>query len=134
MDLNAQLQLVAWQFRVLDGWKISYDPDPKYKGECAINLDTKSAGVYGWPVCGGPMPSDYPLHEVLHIAYRAAVEAGREGEELFVQDLCRLIPPEIFHGPKRTNRANSLLELLRGLWPFRHLSKSSAQTDLRAGN
>lgn len=78
------------RFRSLKDWTVSYDPVAEYKGQCAINEKEKSATIYDWGnLC--PMASDYFLHEVLHIAYRASKCLGRNGEEEFVQDQCALI-------------------------------------------
>jgi len=84
------IQKLVSKFRVLDDWNISYDPHSDYKGQCAINEDTKEADIYGWGVLQ-TQPDDYLIHEVLHIAFRAAKRVGREGEELFIQDLCTML-------------------------------------------
>lgn len=91
-------ELLDWvsKFRVLEGWKVEFDDNAPYKGQCTINEETKRATVYGWGNLR-PCPPDYLFHEVLHIAFKAAKKAGREGEELFVQDLCCLFFPKETH-------------------------------------
>jgi hypothetical protein len=77
-------------FRVLDGWQIDYDDVSVYKAQCCCNVLLKQATIYGWGELN-PMPDDYFMHEVLHVAFKAANSTGRDGEELFVQDLCKLL-------------------------------------------
>ncbi|MDE2100907.1 MAG: hypothetical protein KGL39_26915 [Patescibacteria group bacterium] len=81
------LAILISKFRILWDWKIKYNGRAKYKGQCNVNEENKRAIIYGW---GNevPYPADYLFHEVLHIAFRAAKAGGREGEEIFVQDLC----------------------------------------------
>ena len=85
-------EILHWvsKFRVLSDWTVTFDDEVEYKGQCCVNVETKRATIYGW----GPheaMETDYFAHEVLHVAFRAAGAKGREGEEMFVQDLCEIL-------------------------------------------
>lgn len=75
------------KFRVLDDWDILFIEDG-YIRQVSINPLENKAFVRSWG--DGLVPADYILHEMLHIAIRAAVRKGYEGEELLVQDLCVL--------------------------------------------
>ena len=81
------LNVLKAKFRCLKGWKIEYDPDAIYKGQCSFNVETKKAVVYSK---NGIKVSDkkYLLHEILHIAF-ASAETSRELQELFIRDLCK---------------------------------------------
>ena len=91
MTKNKQQQIdsLCDLFRVLVDWAVIYDPKAEYKGQCTVNEKRRSATIYSWGRFR--CPPDYLLHEVLHIAFRAAKARKREGEELFVQDLCKLM-------------------------------------------
>jgi hypothetical protein len=89
MSPREEIDYWVSKFRTLVGWNISYDPDAEYKGQCAVSDKDKSATIYGWSD-SVPLEPDYFLHEILHIAYRASKMLGREGEELFIQDLCAI--------------------------------------------
>jgi hypothetical protein len=80
--------LEEWQaeFVVLTDWKVRFEPSPT---ECMtiVNRTYPEATIYG---CD-PMPGDYDLHEMLHVAVRAAQRGGKEAEEALVVDLAGLI-------------------------------------------
>jgi len=86
-----RLEEIKKKFHILDDWTItigldrSLDGNP-YTGQCTVNPDRHMAVIYPWHT-NGSEPFDYILHEILHIACRAAL-IDREHEELFVQDLC----------------------------------------------
>ena len=70
-------------FRVLDDWDIIYDDSTEYENQCTTHPTEKRATIY---TCNAD-PGAYFLHEMLHIAIKAARRLGKEGEELLVQDL-----------------------------------------------
>ena len=76
------------KFRILKDWNIKFEKNSIYKGQVNYNPEIKVAVIYDWP--NKNRPKDYYLHEVLHIAFRVA-ENSREKQELFIQDLCKLI-------------------------------------------
>ena len=80
-------------FRVLKDWKIEYKDDGIYYDQCATNANKKSAWIY--PVSVDTDFNDYIFHEILHIC-QTEIRKGkymdrREKEELFVQDLCKIM-------------------------------------------
>jgi len=86
-----RLEEIKKKFQILDDWKITIGLDQTldgtlYTGQCTINSDKHMAVIYPWRA-NELAPSDYILHEVLHIALRAAL-VNYECQELFVQDLC----------------------------------------------
>jgi len=86
-----RLDEIKKRFRILDDWIITMGLDQRldgipYSGECTVNLDCHTAIIYPWHT-NESEPPHYLLHEVLHIALRAA-SINREYGELFVQDLC----------------------------------------------
>jgi hypothetical protein len=90
-SFSARVDSTVSQFRTLRGWKITSGGDGKYFGQCVFNPDVKTAHVYPWPDDGPTAePAEYVLHEVLHVAVRAAAN-DRALEEALVQDLCRLV-------------------------------------------
>jgi len=89
-----ELKRTVSRFRVLSDWEIEKRFDKRmdgspYTGDCAYSAEKRVAGIYPWHV-GQKEPSDYLLHEVLHIAFVAA-RGSREREEMLVQDLCKMI-------------------------------------------
>lgn len=79
------------RFRILDGWTITMGSDKRLDGtpyteECTVDMNQHTAVIYPWLI-NEQEPSDYLLHEILHIALRVA-SIDREREELFTQDLC----------------------------------------------
>jgi hypothetical protein len=89
LDPSDIVKILVKNFRVLNDWEIEYDDNSNYKGQCCCNLETKCATIYGWG--SEKRPDDYLIHEVLHVAFRSAVAMGKEGEELFIQDVCHLV-------------------------------------------
>lgn len=86
-----RLEEIKKKFHILDDWKITIGSDRSlngtpYTGQCNINLDKHMAIVYPWHT-NELEPSDYILHEILHIAIQAVL-VDYEYRELFVQDLC----------------------------------------------
>ena len=89
-SFSARVDSTVAQFRTLRGWKIT-SGGGNYFGQCVFNSDAKIAHVYPWPGEGPTAePAEYVLHEVLHVAVRAAAN-DHALEEEFVQDLCRLV-------------------------------------------
>lgn len=94
---EAEAEIQKWQdtFRVLSDWDIRYEPNETYFGQCCRNGAEKLAVIYSWGNLT-PQPDDYILHEMLHIAYCAAnilrhvPEGCEQGEEMFVQDICKI--------------------------------------------
>ena len=88
---SKRLEGIQKKFHVLDDWVITKSADIRmdgtpYSGECTFDVSRKTAAIAPWHL-DRPEPADYLLHEVLHIAIKAASEI-REKEELLVQDLC----------------------------------------------
>jgi len=86
-----RLEETKKKFCVLDDWTITMGSDRTlegipYTGQCTINLDKHIAIIYPWHT-NEPEPFYYVLHEILHIAFRAA-SIDYKYEEPFVQDLC----------------------------------------------
>ena len=86
-----RLEETKKKFRILDDWAIIMGSDrtldgTPYTGQCTINLDKHIAIIYPWHT-NELEPSDYILHEILHIVIQAVL-ADYKYRELFVQDLC----------------------------------------------
>lgn len=86
-----RLEEIKKKFQILNDWTITIGSDRAldgtlYTGQGTINLDKHIAVIYPWHTDESEPPY-YILHEILHIACRAAL-IDREHEELFVQDLC----------------------------------------------
>ena len=86
-----RLEEIKKKFRVLDDWTITIGLDRAldgipYTGQCTINSNKHIAVIYPWHT-NELEPSDYILHEILHIAMQAVL-IDYEYRELFVQDLC----------------------------------------------
>lgn len=86
-----KLEEMKKKFHILDDWTITMGSDQglngtPYTGQCNINLDKHIAIIYPWHT-DELEPSDYILHEILHIAIQAVL-VDYEYRELFVQDLC----------------------------------------------
>lgn len=89
--IEARIKEIAKKFRVLDDWEIRQGSDiafngEPYTGQSNINLENKLALIYPWHN-DTPEPHGYVLHEILHVAFRAA-SISRESEESFIEDLC----------------------------------------------
>ena len=94
---------VEWwssQFRVLEDWTIVVEEDPKYNcrvGNISVKeqeatiltcqgLETDDCDEHG-------IPAGYAVHEVLHVAMKAAAALGpKDGEEILIQDIVELLP------------------------------------------
>ena len=80
-------------FRILTKWKIEYIDDGTYYDQCATHSTKRIAGIY--PVSVNTDFDDYVFHEILHICQteirRGRYKDKREKEELFVQDLCKIM-------------------------------------------
>ena len=94
MALKKQVKYWRARFKVLDNWKIEINEDSKYKGQSVFNKDKKEATIYGWPG-GKDVPSDYALHELLHVAFVAVgcsrKKIDREDQEDLIRDICKLL-------------------------------------------
>ncbi len=101
-----ETELAYWlpKFRSLSGWTITIVSDDVCLNGSHINADTRTATIFEWGD-DKAQPSDYILHELLHIAFAEAAKAPRsnhngcpltdckcEDEERFIQDLCKLLP------------------------------------------
>ncbi len=84
---EARCRESARMFRVLSGWDITYDDSTGYENQCTTHPTEKRATVY---TCNAD-PGSYFLHEILHIAIKAAQRTGKEGDETLVQDLVTAI-------------------------------------------
>jgi len=98
MNHREQIRFWKGQFRVLKSWRLYFSTESTFKGQCHHNIERKTATIYGWSSHknAGMMPKDYIFHEVIHIAQTAIrghkkYRDKRKAEELFVQDLCRLM-------------------------------------------
>jgi hypothetical protein len=80
-------------FRILEKWKIEYHDDGKYYDQCATHSIKREAWIF--PVTVHTDYDDYVFHEILHICQREIRKGKyadrREKEELFVQDLCKIM-------------------------------------------
>lgn len=85
-----EIARLAKQFRVLADWTITYEDKSDHHAQCTIHPEEPLAVIYSWGKLS-PEADDFLLHEILHVAFRAAQRLGHEGEELFVQDLCMLL-------------------------------------------
>jgi len=86
-----RLEEMKKKFCILDDWTITMGSDQgldetPYTGQCNINLSKHIAIIYPWHT-NELEPSDYILHEILHIAIQALL-LDYDYRELFVQDLC----------------------------------------------
>lgn len=88
MRLDSEVQFWVSRFRCLVGWAVRVDETARYKDQVAVSVESKQATVYGRQ---GADPRKYALHEVLHIAVRAAASVGRDGEETLVADICEIV-------------------------------------------
>ena len=86
-----QKEILYWQrrFRNLRGWKITLDENwDSLRSQIHLN-ESKTATIGRGPKdCA--LPENYILHEVLHIAIKAASNS-REDEEFLVQDLTEIV-------------------------------------------
>ena len=97
--MNIEKQIKYWQkkFRILESWKIEFDPDPDYKDQANFSERKRLAIIYGSSY--KRVPTDYVLHEMIHIALtevrKTAINGNsvyaREKEENFVQDICTIV-------------------------------------------
>jgi len=71
---ETKLKKLVARFQILSDWKVEYDADSQYKGQCCKNEKTKTATVYAW-YPEEDEPIDYLLHEVLHIAIAQVIIA-----------------------------------------------------------
>ena len=95
MSMRSEVARIRRRFRCLRGWSVRFDQTSKYKGQCSYDRKSKQATVYDFP---GNAPADYPLHEILHIAFEAFrdVRGGRQRrqfEEDLIQDICGILDP-----------------------------------------
>lgn len=88
--MKEEIKRICSLFRVLKDWTVCYDEECDYKGQCNVGEVNKLATIYAWGDLS-PCAPDYLFHEVLHIAFRAAKAQGRDGEELFIQDICKVV-------------------------------------------
>ncbi len=74
------------EFLTDHNWVISFDNKSQYKGQCCINIETKSATIYSF---GEKFPwKDYKLHELLHILFREiGFDINQEKEESLIKFL-----------------------------------------------
>lgn len=97
-EIDTLINFWKEKYRILNDWRIEYSNDTNM-GELktCIYPILKHAIICKWqPVCKGELnPLElYVKHEILHIAISAMRQDESEIlglEELFVQDLCRLI-------------------------------------------
>ncbi len=91
------LTIKYWQskFRILKEWKIVYQKDDEYTGQVHCNWKARDAVICPWG--SGEESTDYILHEILHICMgeilynQKPYRKRRKAEELFVQDLCKVM-------------------------------------------
>ncbi len=89
---------MSYNFRILRDWNIKEGvEDGGYRGQCCVNVKDKSADIYKWEE-ESEEPSDYLVHEYLHIALRALIDMDRrkpkelrQAEEELVRDICEII-------------------------------------------
>lgn len=90
----------AWQsrFRILSGWKIQCIKSKKYQGQVTINPKFESAIIYAWE-SDSEAPSDFLLHELIHIALYALKRIPKslryDAEEWLTQDLCAIVCEQV---------------------------------------
>lgn len=81
------------QFRILSDWNIQMEDDGVYYSQCVFDSEKKKAVIY--PYHEEEIPSDYFIHEMMHIGMEEIrstenMYERKEKEELFVQDLCKI--------------------------------------------
>jgi len=91
------------KFRILEKWKIDYDPNCEYKSQCSLNRKRKQAVIYEFKIIDKDDDlENYIFHEMLHISfcelgnrhhYKNYLEF-REKEEILVQDITKIIEEE----------------------------------------
>jgi len=98
-------QIRYWKKKIsiLKSWRIYFAPKAVYKGQAHFSSKKKTGTIYGlaeWRGDDGKrtsgMPKDYIFHELLHGAIREMQSKkkyrdGRNAEEMFVQDICKII-------------------------------------------
>jgi len=75
---------------ILKGWTVRFNSTSKHKAKVWINEKTKQAIIYEWGK--GKIPSDFILHELLHVAFRSIHNKKKKEykycEEMLIQYLC----------------------------------------------
>jgi hypothetical protein len=98
-NLRKDVEWWSSQFRVLRDWTLSVEEDPEYDCRVGnISIEERKATIL---TCQGletddcdehGIPAGYALHEVLHVAMKAAVALGpKDGEEILIQDIVELL-------------------------------------------
>ncbi len=91
-------------FRILEDWQIEYVDGPDNNGmdcRCEADPEIKKAKIYICECQGieeekasdGVTPYWYYLHEILHVAFKAADNHAKE--ELFIQDIIEIIKKKL---------------------------------------
>jgi len=100
-EVNKRINKLKSNFRLLKNWKITHYNDGRYYAQCDWNKDKRIGIIYEYADNFDLEPDDYILHELLHLCFvelrKGRKKDGtrglreREKEEIFVQDLCKLI-------------------------------------------
>lgn len=92
---TVRLKALVRKFRILRGWTIRWDRRGPEYGKAFIDARRRKAWICIWDPKGGPEPSDFMLHEVLHCAFVALLSLDKRSskelqlaEEALVQDIC----------------------------------------------
>lgn len=94
--LREDLRDIKKRFRILKSWRVichrgQIGPHT-YFNSVTIHDEKPRAFLWPWDHTQGPQPSDYVLHEVLHVALRALTRTPkrdrREAEENLIEDVC----------------------------------------------
>lgn len=92
--MNKKFKRLISSFRCLKDWEINISKSKTLSGMCGFGKNN-NVTIYDWTEQN--RPSDFELHEVLHIAIRDIVRTDkrktkliRDKEEVLVQDICKL--------------------------------------------
>ena len=94
MNIEEQIEFLKTHLRVLDGWKIEYNQTSINKTQCEWDIDKQQATIYKYGK-KGRIPTDYILHEMIHISlesiFKGKTNKEMKEEEKFVKAICGLI-------------------------------------------
>ncbi len=93
-EFEFRVKKMSEKFRILKCWKVRGASNvPGYADQCHIDNEHNTAVIY--PSSEMDEPTDYLLHEVLHVAMRALWGMDKrkpkeiiQAEEKLVQDIC----------------------------------------------
>lgn len=94
MNIHEEIEVYKKHFRILINWDIKFEDDGVYYGQCCAVKETRKAAIYPYDKYI-KTPDDYIFHEIIHICMKeiriGVYKERREKEELYIQDLCKLI-------------------------------------------